>query len=180
MPARTTEASTEYARHYRATHPEYQHDSCPDCGERKYKTAARCRRCAAAAARGDGHSQWRGDQASVKSGRARAKRRYPLGPCEQCGQPATERHHRDENTLNNAPENIAILCRRCHMTLDGRLAALVASQVRFGPGPQKTHCVQGHELTPTNTVPVKGGGRRCRTCVQGYQQRRTARRAAGA
>jgi len=32
-----------------------------------------------------------------------------------------ERHHKDDNTHNNAPENIQALCRKCHMLLDGRL-----------------------------------------------------------
>jgi hypothetical protein len=42
--------------------------------------------------------------------------------CDRCGKPGRDRHHRDGNTLNNEPENIECLCRRCHMEIDGRLA----------------------------------------------------------
>lgn len=37
-----------------------------------------------------------------------------LGSCERCGNPATDRHHKDGNTWNNAVENIEVLCRPCH------------------------------------------------------------------
>lgn len=72
---------------------------------------------------GAAHYNWQGDAISEKGGRKRALRLYPdIGPCTACGAENAERHHRDENTANNAPENIAILCRRCHMEEDGRLA----------------------------------------------------------
>jgi hypothetical protein len=29
---------------------------------------------------------------------------------------------------------------------------------------KKTHCIRGHELTGTNVIPEKGGGRHCREC----------------
>lgn len=77
-----------------------------------------------AASRGNTHYAWKGDEAGTNTKRNRARRIYPLGPCVFCGQPGTDRHHRDENTGNNAPENIAILCRSCHMKIDGRLDAL--------------------------------------------------------
>lgn len=32
-----------------------------------------------------------------------------------------ERHHADGDPFNNARENIMTVCRRCHMTIDGRL-----------------------------------------------------------
>lgn len=74
---------------------------------------------------GSEHPQWRGDQVSVRGGRTRALRLYPdIGPCTRCGSANTERHHIDENTANNDPDNIAILCRRCHMVEDGRLDAV--------------------------------------------------------
>lgn len=50
---------------------------------------------------------------------------YPLGPCERCGEPGRDRHHIDGDTGNNVPENISILCRRCHMKIDGRLERLI-------------------------------------------------------
>lgn len=65
---------------------------------------------------GADHHAWVGDAVTPKGGRHRAKRLYPdIGPCQKCGDPKAERHHIDENTANNAPENIAILCRGCHV-----------------------------------------------------------------
>lgn len=49
---------------------------------------------------------------------------FPLQPCEVCGSEKSERHHRDDNTLNNNPANIQFLCRKHHMETDGRLAVL--------------------------------------------------------
>jgi hypothetical protein len=73
-------------------------------------------------ARGPANHNWKGDVARVASGRARARRAYDLGPCVECGQPGRDRHHLDGDTLNNTPENVRALCRRCHMRSDGRLA----------------------------------------------------------
>lgn len=68
------------------------------------------------------HPNWIGESVSVKGGRTRAERLYPvIGPCTICGKKKSERHHRDGNTDNNSPMNIVILCRRCHMAEDGRL-----------------------------------------------------------
>ena len=65
---------------------------------------------------------WLGDRVSEKGGRTRALRLFPkVGPCVLCGAKKSERHHIDGNTANNVPENILILCRRCHMKNDGRL-----------------------------------------------------------
>jgi hypothetical protein len=76
---------------------------------------------------GPDHFAWKGDLATRGAGHQRAQQRFPLGPCERCGRPGRERHHRDENTLNNAPENVLVLCRRYHQAIDGRLAAFVAA-----------------------------------------------------
>jgi len=73
---------------------------------------------------GEQHPGWKGDSATCPAaGHRRARVLYPdLGPCERCKlKPAVERHHVDGNTLNNAPNNIQKLCRRCHMIVDGRL-----------------------------------------------------------
>lgn len=48
-------------------------------------------------------------------GRDRARKMYPLEPCEVCGltgggRGGIERHHRDRNRMNNERENIAFLC----------------------------------------------------------------------
>lgn len=75
--------------------------------------------------------------------RVEAERLYPvLGSCENCWKPALDRHHKDGNTANNIRENIAFLCRRCHMAEDGRLAAFIAiGQAPREPAPP-TPCVQ--------------------------------------
>jgi hypothetical protein len=67
------------------------------------------------------HHAWKGEEASVKAGRSRALRRYPLQPCSVCGKAHSERHHLDGNTMNNEPDNILFVCRKCHMAKDGRL-----------------------------------------------------------
>ena len=58
---------------------------------------------------------FKGDRGAVETGRSRARRMMPvLGDCERCGAPAVDRHHKDENTLNNSLDNLEQLCRRCH------------------------------------------------------------------
>lgn len=81
---------------------------------------------------GPGRYNWKGDTASTQTKRHRAKRLYPLKDCERCGVPATDRHHKDGNTGNNSPGNIARLCRRCHMVEDGRLERFKESARRNG------------------------------------------------
>lgn len=77
--------------------------------------------------------QWQGDAVSVRGGRARALRLYrDIGPCVRCGAEPAERHHRDGNTANNAPANIEIICRHCHMEEDGRLEASREQMRRVG------------------------------------------------
>jgi hypothetical protein len=69
---------------------------------------------------GSGNGMWKGELASAGAGRFRARKKYKLGKCENCGKEATDRHHRDGNPLNNDPPNVKILCRKCHMLADGR------------------------------------------------------------
>ena len=65
---------------------------------------------------------WKGDAASDSAKRRRARRLIPsLGACEDCGAPATERHHADGTPGNNDRGNLRLLCRRCHMAADQRL-----------------------------------------------------------
>lgn len=81
----------------------------------------------AATKRGALNPNWKGDSAKPQSGRARAARIYKdIGSCVNCGNPKSQRHHIDRNTLNNNPDNIKILCGYCHLLEDGRLEALVA------------------------------------------------------
>lgn len=74
---------------------------------------------------GERHHRWKGDDIEERSGRTRAERAFPvLGECADCGAPALDRHHHDENTANNDPSNIVPLCRSCHVrrhaTAEGR------------------------------------------------------------
>ena len=63
------------------------------------------------------------DSSHPRTGRQRARYWYPLPDhCERCHEKKpVERHHRDANPLNNSADNIAFLCRRCHMEVDGRI-----------------------------------------------------------
>ncbi len=63
---------------------------------------------------------------AVGTGHWRARQKYPvIGNCERCVEkPATDRHHKDGNTLNNDRSNVAFLCRKCHMEEDGRMETL--------------------------------------------------------
>lgn len=65
------------------------------------------------------HHLWKGDTAIGKhTGHRRAQTLYPApGACEQCGDQAGDRHHRDGNPLNNHPDNVAFMCRSCHMLI---------------------------------------------------------------
>jgi hypothetical protein len=96
---------------------------------------------AIAVLRGPEHPGWKGDAAHNRAKRRRARRRYPdLGPCQRCGGKATERHHKDGDPGNNRISNVALLCRRCHMVIDGRLAQLLATPRPISPPKPCTHC----------------------------------------
>lgn len=76
---------------------------------------------------GESHQNWKGDDITDRSGRSRALRLFTdIGPCVVCGDLKAERHHEDGNTRNNTPENIKAMCRKCHMSSDGRLDAAIA------------------------------------------------------
>lgn len=68
-----------------------------------------------------GAANWRGDKAKPDAGRKRAQAKFRfVRPCEKCrqikmGYRAMVRHHRDHDPLNNSPENVAFLCRSCHI-----------------------------------------------------------------
>ena len=69
---------------------------------------------------GELNPRWGGDNINPINGRCRAQRMYPRQACHICGRLA-ERHHKDENLLNNEPSNIEWLCRKHHMEADGRM-----------------------------------------------------------
>jgi hypothetical protein len=96
---------------------------CQQCGTR-FKAwpstvrAGQAKHCSAACANLARH---KAHPTSPHAGHLRAQKRFSLGQCERCDRPATDRHHKDNNPLNNDPRNILRLCRRCHMAVDGRL-----------------------------------------------------------
>lgn len=71
---------------------------------------------------GNKNGMWKGDSASVSSGRERATRLFKeIGNCEICDKKAMERHHKDRNVFNNKRENLQFLCRSCQMKVDKRM-----------------------------------------------------------
>ena len=119
--------------------------------------------------RGPARSTWKGDLAATGTKRQRAQRRYRLRACDRCGRPGMDRHHRDGNTGNNEPENIEILCRRCHMEIDGRLDRFKATSASLrGPQPRK-RCSNCERLSK----PLRRG--RCHACNE-YLRRQGSER----
>lgn len=109
-------------------------------------------------------------------GRAQARRLYQLGACEDCGRPGVDRHHKDGDTDNNLPENIAILCRRCHQEEDGRLEGLRERAAAFAQQQkERTHCPRNHPYDEANTYTHRGH-RYCRACNRESKQRAWAAR----
>ena len=65
---------------------------------------------------------------SPDAGRQTARRIHRLlGKCDYCENPARDRHHKNGDATDNSTENLAFLCRKCHMEEDGRLMKFVAS-----------------------------------------------------
>lgn len=106
---------------------------------------------------GEQNPEWKGEEATHNSKRQRARKRFRLGPCEMCGKPGKDRHHRDNDPGNNESSNVQILCRKCHMVADGRLIALRRNH--RGPQPAKPCRICGREYKPLR----KG---RCGMCAQ--------------
>ena len=81
------------------------------------------------------HHNWKGDNIVEKSGRTRAERKYTVAKCEKCGSEnkRLDRHHIDGNTKNNNRSNVVVLCRKCHMVVDGRYKKLVETAKRNQP-----------------------------------------------
>jgi len=125
------------------------------------------------------HYAWQGNAISEKGGRKRALRLFPnIGPCEQCNAPNAERHHVDGNTANNERSNIKALCRRCHMSKDGRLEVfrvLAVSRIDItiaSAAAKKTarvDCKRGHPLHGENVFITSQGSRGCKECRKIYK-----------
>jgi hypothetical protein len=105
-----------------------------------------------------------------EAARTLARYWFPLAEkCERCETDgAVDRHHKDGDPFNNVPENIASLCRRCHMEVDGRLHR---KRVKA------THCKYGHEFTADNTYVTPSTGKRgCRICRARLARKHEVRR----
>ena len=64
---------------------------------------------------GDRSPSWKGDSASPNAGRLRANKMYSPDKCWGCETSSgVERHHMDENPVNNSPDNVKFLCQKCH------------------------------------------------------------------
>jgi 5-methylcytosine-specific restriction endonuclease McrA len=113
-------------------------------------------------AKREGMKRWTPILSRIDSYRGRARKLYPLGACEGCGAPASDRHHRDENPRNNSRGNISQLCRRCHMKVDGRLERL-KSMPRAAPMPAKPCSVCG-----VLSKPLRKG--KCHSCHEFYRR----------
>lgn len=97
-----------------------QFKACPQCGissiSLRQKVCLRCR--------------WRrirptrSEKELRDRSRKRTKRWYPtLKPCEVCAtRDQVHRHHRDDDPLNNRPENIGFLCEYHHVAHHRRFA----------------------------------------------------------
>ncbi len=114
---------------------------------------------------GPDHHSWKGMNVPKKCGGRRARRLFEIvGPCELCRKRATDRHHRDGNPLNNDPNNLQALCRKCHMVSDGRLARF--KQLASAP---KAHSPKRPcENCGTPSKPLRKG--RCHKCTEFFRR----------
>lgn len=73
---------------------------------------------------GVNNGMWKGISADNSSKRERTRRMHgKASKCVKCGttKKKIELHHKDGNPDNNIKSNIMPLCRKCHLTIDGRL-----------------------------------------------------------
>lgn len=96
---------------------------CSSCNTPVGPAASLCAECVKAQRSGPGNGRWDNvTSTTTLQARRRARRRKPLALCEECSiAPALDVHHRDGDPFNNTPDNLMGLCRRCHMTIDGRM-----------------------------------------------------------
>lgn len=84
------------------------------------------------------------------------------------GKPGEEIRHLDGDHTNCRADNLKW----------GTRSENVLNQVRDGVhnNARKTHCKQGHEFTPDNTISLGAGGRKCRTCMIKWRKESKERR----
>ncbi len=139
----------------------YVWHACNDCGKERWvqilcgqPESARCLSCANQRER---NPNWRGENVTPCGGRSRAIRWYrELQACAKCGSLKSQRHHLDDNPLNNDPDNIVWLCSLHHHEIH-----------------KKAQCVHGHFYNEENTIIEWYGNywkRRCKTCRREGQQ----------
>ena len=75
--------------------------------------------------------------------------------------------HLCRNTLCVNPEHMELVTMRENIL---RGSSPVAKNAK------KTHCLNGHEFTPENTIQRHDGGRGCRICQRAYQRKCNRRR----
>lgn len=113
-------------------------------------------------------------------GHKQALKMFPvIGPCVNCGNPKSERHHIDDNPQNNSPENIMPLCRRCHTIEHGKCLTPDAIEKGIAAAAKKrrsiTHCRQGHSYSGDNLYVTPAGKRACKECNREAKRRYRAR-----
>ena len=116
------------------------------------------------------HRQTLGERKRERArGHKQALKLFPhIGPCVECGDEKAERHHIDDNPLNNDPANIKALCRRCHTLEHGKTFTPEVTAMGLAASAAKrralTHCPQGHEYAGENLYTTPDGRRVCKEC----------------
>lgn len=98
-------------------------------GQRPGYKQSESHKAAIAASLGPHRGNWKGDIAGQKTGR----QGHFVSIRKQSRAKGAKAENQNGTTLNNDPSNIRFLCRRCHMTEDGRLEKLVVVAKRPGP-----------------------------------------------
>ncbi len=133
---------------------------------------------------------WRDDVTNYQSLHSRISR-YMGRPsdCRSCGatDPAIRYEWANLSGRYDDPSDYIRLCVTCHRRMDwneGKRLSLLeraekAREVRHEMAMARTHCQNGHEFTPGNTIIREGGTKRCRECyLSAKRLRRSNRRAA--
>lgn len=85
--------------------------------------------------KGEDHWEWKGNSASRNAGHYRARKAISKTECDYCPDTITSSkldiHHKDNNSLNNDPSNLEVVCRKHHSMLHGKEALLIAHPVEI-------------------------------------------------